>query len=223
MWRRLGENTHNVPLGPPQQRRHAEKIPARQRRGGTTQNGCTGKAWCPSHPFTQKPAWTRTWPANGGSPSVEFSPSIVSRFATPGTAAHQASLSITNSWACPNSCPSSQWCHPTISSFLFPFSSYLQCFPASGSFLMSQFFASGGQSIGASASVFPLQRPEEGGRDTQLGNWGGFWAMASSTSIPSFSRGPSYTANAEKQPCLPSSSASRGSDGIRFCQLDALL
>ena len=54
--------------------------------------------------------------------------------------------------ACSNSCPSSQWCHPTISSSVVPFSC-LQYFPASGSFLMSQFFASGGQSTGVSASV----------------------------------------------------------------------
>ena len=55
-----------------------------------------------------------------------------------------------------NSCPSSRWCHLTISSSLFPFSSYLQSFPASGSFLLSQFFTSGGQSIGASASASVL-------------------------------------------------------------------
>ena len=57
-----------------------------------------------------------------------------------------------------NSCPSSQWCHPTISSSVSPFSSGLQSFPASGSFLVSQFFASGGQSIefSASASVIPM-------------------------------------------------------------------
>ena len=54
--------------------------------------------------------------------------------------------------ACSNSCPSSQWCHPTISSSVIPFSSCLQSFPASGSFPRSQFFASGSQSIGASAS-----------------------------------------------------------------------
>ena len=58
--------------------------------------------------------------------------------------------------ACSNSRPSSQWCHPTISSSVIPFSSCLQSFPASGSFLMSQFFASGGQSIGASASASVL-------------------------------------------------------------------
>ena len=52
-----------------------------------------------------------------------------------------------------NSCPLSQWCHPTISSSVVPFSSHLQSFPVSGSFQMSQLFASGGQSIGFSASV----------------------------------------------------------------------
>ena len=56
----------------------------------------------------------------------------------------------------PNSCPLSQWYHPTISSSLVPFSSCLQSFPASGSFPMSQFFASGGQSIGVSASTSVL-------------------------------------------------------------------
>ena len=50
--------------------------------------------------------------------------------------------------ACSNSCPSSQWCHPTISSSVIPFSSCLQSFLASESFQMSQFFASSGQSIG---------------------------------------------------------------------------
>ena len=52
-----------------------------------------------------------------------------------------------------NSYPSSQWCHPTISSSVVSFSSHLQSFPASGSFQMSQFFASGGQNIGVSAST----------------------------------------------------------------------
>ena len=58
--------------------------------------------------------------------------------------------------ACSNSCPSSWWCHPTISSSVVPFSYCLQSFPASGSFPRSQFFSSGGQSIGASASVLPM-------------------------------------------------------------------
>ena len=57
---------------------------------------------------------------------------------------------------CSNSCPSGQWCHPTISSTVVSFSSCLLSFPASGSFPMSQFFASGGQSIGASTSAWVL-------------------------------------------------------------------
>ena len=58
----------------------------------------------------------------------------------------------------PNPCPLSQWWHPAILSSVVPFSSCLQSFPASGSFQMSQLFASGGQSIGASAltSVLPM-------------------------------------------------------------------
>ena len=57
-----------------------------------------------------------------------------------------------------NLCPSSWWCHPTISSSVIPFSSCLQSFPASGSFPVNQFFTSDGQSIGvsASASVLPM-------------------------------------------------------------------
>jgi len=55
-----------------------------------------------------------------------------------------------------NSCPLSQWCHPTISSSVVPFSSRLQSFPAAGSFQMSQLFALGGQSTGVSASTSVL-------------------------------------------------------------------
>ena len=56
----------------------------------------------------------------------------------------------------PNPCPLSRWCHPTISSSVVSFSSCLQSFPASGSFLMSQLFTSGGQSLGVSASASVL-------------------------------------------------------------------
>ena len=63
--------------------------------------------------------------------------SCVQPFATPWTAAHQASLSITNFRVYSNSCPLSRWCHPTISPSVVPFSSHLQSFPASGSFQMS--------------------------------------------------------------------------------------
>ena len=85
--------------------------------------------------------------------SVQFSRSVVSNSATPWTTARQASLSITNSGVYPNSCPSSQWCNPAISSSVVPFSSCPQSFPASGSFQMSQPFSWGGQSIGVSADV----------------------------------------------------------------------
>ena len=56
----------------------------------------------------------------------------------------------------PNPCPLSLWCHPAISSSVIPFSSHLQSFPASGSFPMSQLFASGGQRTGVSASTSVL-------------------------------------------------------------------
>ena len=58
--------------------------------------------------------------------------------------------------ACSNSSPLSQWCHPAIASSVIPFSSCLQSFPESGSFLMNWLFTSGGQSIGASASASVL-------------------------------------------------------------------
>ena len=80
--------------------------------------------------------------------------SRVQLFVAPWIAARQASLSITNSRPCSNSCPLSQWCHPTILSSIVPFSSCRQSFPASGSFRSfptSPFFASGGQSLGVSA------------------------------------------------------------------------
>jgi len=60
--------------------------------------------------------------------------------------------------ACSNSCPWNRWCHPTIAYFDIPFSSCLQSFPISGSFPMSQFIASGGQSIRASASTSVLPK-----------------------------------------------------------------
>ena len=82
--------------------------------------------------------------------------SRVQLFETPWTAACQASLSITNSQVHSNPCPSSRWCHPTIASSVVPFSSCPQCFPTSGSFQMSQLFASGSQSIGVAASTLFL-------------------------------------------------------------------
>ena len=84
--------------------------------------------------------------------------SHVQLFVTPGTAAYQASLSITNTQSYSNSCPLSWWCHPTISCSVIPLPSHLQSFPTSRSFQTSQWFASGGQSIGVSgsASVLPM-------------------------------------------------------------------
>ena len=89
--------------------------------------------------------------------SVQFSCSVLSNFLQPRGLQHTR-LPITTPRACSNSCPSSQWCHPTTSSSLVLFSFCLQSFPASGSFPMSQLFISGGQSIGvsASASVLPM-------------------------------------------------------------------
>ena len=82
--------------------------------------------------------------------------SHVQLFVTSWIAALQASLSITNSWNLLNSCPLGPWCHPTTSSSVIPFSSCLQSSPASGSFPISQFFTSVGQSTGVSASVSDL-------------------------------------------------------------------
>ena len=76
--------------------------------------------------------------------------------ATTWTTPCQASLPSPTPRVHPNSCPLSQWCHPSISSSVDPLSSRPQCFPASGSFPVCQFFSSGGQNIGASASTLIL-------------------------------------------------------------------
>ena len=98
-----------------------------------------------------------------GVTSVQFSRSVMSNYLWPHGLQHTR-------LPCPsptpgvhsNSCPLSHWCHPTISSSLVPFCSCLQSFPASGSFPMSQFFVSGGQSNGAlaSASVLPMNNQD---------------------------------------------------------------
>ena len=92
-------------------------------------------------------------------PISQFSRSVMSKlFATPWTAACRPPCPSPTPRVYSNTCPLSQWCHPTISSPVIPSFSCLQSFPASGSFQMSQFFASGGQSTGvsASASVLPM-------------------------------------------------------------------
>ena len=91
---------------------------------------------------------------NGKKCSVQFSCSVASDSLWPHRLQHARLLCRSPTpRACSNSCPLSWWCHPTISSSVICFSSCLQSFPALGSFPMSQFFASGGQSTGVSASA----------------------------------------------------------------------
>ena len=94
----------------------------------------------------------RAYRLNGS--TVQFSHSVVSNSLQPhGLQRARLPCPSPTPGACSNSCPSSQWCHPTISSSVVPLSSCLQFFPASGSFPRNRFFASGGQSIRASASA----------------------------------------------------------------------
>ena len=91
--------------------------------------------------------------------SVQFSYSVVSDSLWPHGMQHaRLPCPSPTSRTYSNSCPLSQWCHPTISSSVVPFSSCLLFFPATESFQMSQFFASSGQSIGASASASVLPK-----------------------------------------------------------------
>ena len=89
--------------------------------------------------------------------SVQFSSSVISDSLRPHGLQHtRPPCPSPTPGVYPNSCPLSQWCHPTISSSVIPFSSHLQSFPASGSFQMSQLFPLGGQRIGVSASASVL-------------------------------------------------------------------
>ena len=89
--------------------------------------------------------------------SVQFSCTVVSNSLQPHGMQHaRPPCPSSTPGVYSNSCPLIQWCHPTISSSVIPFSFHLQFFPASGSFPMSHFFVSGGQSIGASASASVL-------------------------------------------------------------------
>ena len=86
--------------------------------------------------------------------SVQFSHSVMSNSLRPHGPQHaMPPCPSPTPRVYPNSCPLSQWCHPTVSSSVVPAFSCPQSFPASGSFQMSQLFASGGQSIGVSAST----------------------------------------------------------------------
>ena len=88
--------------------------------------------------------------------SVQFSCSVMSDSLRPHGLQHaRLPCPLPTARVYSNSCPLYRWCHSAISSSVIPFSSSLQSFPASGSFPMRQFFASGGESTGASASVLP--------------------------------------------------------------------
>ena len=89
--------------------------------------------------------------------SVQFSHSVVSDSLQPHESQHaRPPCPSPTPGIYPNSCPLSRCCHPTIKSSVIPFSSCLQSFPTTGSFQMSQLFASGGQNIGVSASTSVL-------------------------------------------------------------------
>ena len=106
-------------------------------------------------------AWEISWTEE---PSVQFSHTVVSDSLWPHGLWHtRLPCASPTPGVYSNSCPLSQWCHPSISSSVVPFSSHLQSFPASGSFQMSQLSASGGQSIGvsASASVLPMNTQDQ--------------------------------------------------------------
>ena len=95
--------------------------------------------------------------------SVQFSHAVMSDSLRPHGLQHtRPNCPSPISRACSNSCPLSQWCHPTISSFVVPFSSCFQSSPASGSFPVSQLFASRGQRIGVSASASVLSTNLQG-------------------------------------------------------------
>ena len=98
-----------------------------------------------------------TWLHKSFHNSVQFSCSVMS-FSLPSHGLQHVRPPCPTPGVYLNSCPSSRWCYPTISSSFVPFSSHLHYLPASGSFPVSQFFVSGGQTIGvsSSASVLPM-------------------------------------------------------------------
>ena len=109
--------------------------------------------------------------------SVQFSHSFVSDSLWPHEPGHtRPPCPSPTPGVYPNACPLSQWCHPTISSSVVPFSNCPQSFPASGSFQMSQLFTSGAQNIGVSAStsVLPMNSQDW----TPLG-WTGWISLQS--------------------------------------------
>ena len=109
--------------------------------------------------------------------SVQFSCSVMSDSLQPHESQHARPLCPSpTSGVYPNSCPLSRWCHPTIPSSVIPISSCPHPFPGSGSFQMSQLFASGGQSIGVSASTSVLLMNTQ---DWYLLGWAGWISLQS--------------------------------------------
>ena len=123
---------------------------------------CDSKEWNQSGWKRLMGLYHQTLDSNCTVLSLQFSHSVASDSANPRTEEPQASLSITNSRSLLKIMSTELVMTPNISSFVIPFSSCLQSFPASGSFPRSQFFPSGGQSIGvsASASVLPINIPD---------------------------------------------------------------
>ena len=113
--------------------------------------------WAPLHVVAKTRARLSTHTHTHTQSSVQFSCLVVSdSFQSHGLQHARPPCPSPAPGVYSNSCPLSQWCHPTISSSVVLFSSRLQSFPASGSFPMSQFFKSGGQRIGVSASASAL-------------------------------------------------------------------
>ena len=109
---------------------------------------------------------------HSGHEHVQFSRSVVSDSLWPhGLQQARLPCPSPTPGAYSNSCPSSWWCHPIIASSVTPFSSCLQSFPASGSFPMSLFFASGGQNIGVSVSTSVLLMSIQDGSPLGLTGW----------------------------------------------------
>ena len=104
--------------------------------------------------------------------SVQFSLSVVSDSSRPHEPQHaRPPCPSSTPGVYSNSCPSSGWCYPAISSSVVPFSSCLQSFPASGSFQMTQLFTSGGQSTGVSASASVLPKNIQGWWPLRCTGW----------------------------------------------------
>ena len=127
------------------------KLPCPSQSPGVCSDSCLLSQWC--HPINSSSSVPFS-----SCPSVLFS-SVAQSCLTlcdPMDCSTPGFLSIISSWVCSSSCPLNQCCHPTISPSAVPFSTCILTFPAPGSFLRSQFFTSGGQSIGPSASASTL-------------------------------------------------------------------